>query len=262
MLPKEEIEKVEFTKERIDFYLKELSKAFRKENGSKARAEIILIGGASVVINYNFRDFTYDNDAEIRATSSMKQAINSITDKYSLPNDWLNSDFTKTNSYSPKLREVSQHYKTFSNIIDIRTVSAEYLISMKLMSGRTYKNDFSDIIGIISESRRNQTPISLKEVNNAFKDLYGSCDLMPQKSKEFLQDVYKSNDLSKLFNEIINQEKDEADIILKFQEKYPNVINEKNIDEILAKIRPRLEATDENSGDEDTTDEEDDDMEM
>ncbi len=51
MLP----EKIESTKAKIDEYLKELAKEFRKTSGSKASAEIILIGGASIVINYNFR---------------------------------------------------------------------------------------------------------------------------------------------------------------------------------------------------------------
>ena len=44
-----------FTKENLDQYLKELAKEFRKRNGKSMPAEIILIGGASVVINYGFR---------------------------------------------------------------------------------------------------------------------------------------------------------------------------------------------------------------
>lgn len=41
-----------FTKENLDSYLKELAKEFRKLNSNKIPAEIILIGGASVLINY------------------------------------------------------------------------------------------------------------------------------------------------------------------------------------------------------------------
>ena len=48
-----------FTKENLDNYLKELAKEFRKLNGNKMPAEIILIGGASVLINYGFREMTY-----------------------------------------------------------------------------------------------------------------------------------------------------------------------------------------------------------
>ena len=70
-----------FTKENLDSYLKELAKEFRKINGNKMPVEIILIGGASVLINYGFREMTYDMDAIIQASSSMKDAINSVGDR-------------------------------------------------------------------------------------------------------------------------------------------------------------------------------------
>lgn len=84
-----------FTKENLDACLSRLAKEFRKLNGNKVPAELILIGGASVLINYGFRDMTYDIDAIIRASSSMKEAINHVGDEMGLPNGWLNSDFTK-----------------------------------------------------------------------------------------------------------------------------------------------------------------------
>ena len=47
-----------FTKDNIDSYLKELAKEFQKRNGNRIPAEIILIGGASILINYGFREMT------------------------------------------------------------------------------------------------------------------------------------------------------------------------------------------------------------
>ncbi|MBR1970812.1 MAG: hypothetical protein IKA17_10720 [Clostridia bacterium] len=44
-------------------------------------------------------------DAIINAASSIKNAINRVGDKYDLPNGWLNTDFIRTGSYSPKLVE-------------------------------------------------------------------------------------------------------------------------------------------------------------
>lgn len=55
------------TKENLDSYLKELAKEFRKKNGKKMPAEIVLIGGASILINYGFREMTYDMDAIIKS---------------------------------------------------------------------------------------------------------------------------------------------------------------------------------------------------
>ena len=140
----------EFTRENIDTYLKAVAKEYRRLSGKDVPAELILIGGASVLINYGFRNMTSDIDALILAASSMKDAINTVGDKFHLPNGWFNADFEGTSSYTPKLVQYSEYYRTYSNIVSIRTVSAEYLVAMKLRSGRLYKNDLSDILGILA----------------------------------------------------------------------------------------------------------------
>lgn len=43
--------KIEFTRNNLDDYLSKVAKEFRKLNGRKMRAEIILIGGASILAN-------------------------------------------------------------------------------------------------------------------------------------------------------------------------------------------------------------------
>ena len=70
-----------------------------------------------MLINYGFREMTYDMDAIIQASSSMKDAINHVGDRLGLPNGWLNTDFMKTSSYTPKLIQYSKYYKTFSNVL-------------------------------------------------------------------------------------------------------------------------------------------------
>lgn len=81
------------TKDNVNDYLRELGKEYRKLTGGHMPAELILIGGASVLINYGFRELTYDVDAMIRASSAMKEAINRVGDRLGLPNGWLNADF-------------------------------------------------------------------------------------------------------------------------------------------------------------------------
>jgi len=98
-------------REDLDLYLKELGKVFKKLNGKAMPAEIIMIGGAAILVNYGFRDMTTDVDAIIHASSAMKEAINHVTDKYELPNGWLNSDFMRTDSYSSKLTQYSKFYR-------------------------------------------------------------------------------------------------------------------------------------------------------
>lgn len=80
-----------FTKENLDYYLKELVKEFRKGNGKDTSAEIVLVGGAAILANYGFREMTYDMDAVITASSAMKEAVNTVGDRFGLPNGWLNA---------------------------------------------------------------------------------------------------------------------------------------------------------------------------
>ena len=47
-----------FTKDNLNTYLSELAKEYKKRSGGMV-AEIVLIGGASVLVNYGFRDMTY-----------------------------------------------------------------------------------------------------------------------------------------------------------------------------------------------------------
>ena len=94
----------EFSKESIDIYLKKLSKVYKKLSAGRMPAEIILVGGSAIAVNYSFRQSSTDIDAIIQAPDVMRDAIFRIRDEENLPNDWINSDFTKTASFSPMLR--------------------------------------------------------------------------------------------------------------------------------------------------------------
>ena len=228
-----------FTKENLDSYLKELAKEFRKINGNKMPAEIILIGGASVLINYGFREMTYDMDAIIQASSSMKDAINSVGDRMGLPNGWLNTDFMKTTSYTPKLIQYSKYYKTFSNVLRIRTVSVEYLVVMKLMAGRQYKNDLSDVVGILLEQEKSQQQICLEDIKKAAEKLYGGYDKLSEESRTFIETVYQNPDLTQLYAKVREDEKTNKDILIEFEDNYPDVLNGDNLTDILKAARAK-----------------------
>ena len=228
-----------FTKENLNQYLKELAKEYRRINGKSTPAEIILIGGASVVINYGFREMTYDMDAIINAASSMKEAINAVGDKYELPNGWLNADFMKTSSYTPRINQFSEYYKTYSNIVIFRTVTGKYLVAMKLMAGRRYKYDLSDIIGVLWEQKKSGTPLSINDIKQAVVDLYDSYDALPDASKTFIENAIKEDNYEELYKQIREEEKENKEILLEFQEDYPGVTNSDNVDEIVAEIRKK-----------------------
>lgn len=229
-----------FTKENLDSYFKELAKEFRKLNGTKMPAEIILTGGAAILLHYGFREMTYDIDAIIQASSSMKDAINNVGDRLNLPTGWLNTDFMKTSSYSPKLVQYSKYYKTFSNVLRIRFVSAEFLIAMKLMAGRQYKNDLSDVIGILLDEERSGRKISLSDVAVAATELYGGYEKLPEISRAFFEKALTTTDLSEEYRKIRENEKLNKNVLIAFEKEYPDVLNNDNLLDVLKAAREKL----------------------
>ena len=226
----------EFTKENLDQFLKALSKEYRKLVGKNMPAEIVIIGGASVLINYGFRNMTTDVDALILSASAMKDAIKHVRDEYDLPDGWLNSDFTNTDSYTPKLLEFSKYYRTYSNLVTIRTISAEYLIAMKLRSGRLYKNDLSDVLGILAEHEERGCPISEEKIHAAAIDLYGDWEALPESSRAFLVNIMKEGNFPLLYKEIASSERDTRALLTKFEKDHPGQVTKTNFTDITKTI--------------------------
>lgn len=222
-----------FTKENLESYLKELAKEFKKR-GHGTSAEMILVGGASVLINYDFRICSYDIDASYEMKPIMKEAINAVGDRLGLPNGWVNDDFKDTVSYTPKIIQYSKYYKTFSNVLRIRTINAEYLVAMKLVSGRQYKKDLSDIAGIVYEQQMAGKPLSYELIDKAVMDLYGSWDNISDYSRNILDKILECDDLKTLFLELSEDEVAAKEALLEVQKKYPKAINKDNVDDIIA----------------------------
>ena len=232
-----------FTKENLDMYLKELAKEYRKRSGKNTPAEIILIGGAAVVLNYGFREMTYDADAIITASSYMKDAINSVGDKYGLPTGWMNDDFKKTESYTPKIVQFARYYKTYSNIVTFRTVSGEYLLAMKLKSGRKYKYDMSDIIGILWDQEKNGDPLTFARIQGALCNLYGSYESLSEEIRNYLENVLEDGNYEKLYSRTRQFEAENKDNLLEYQNEKTDIISVDNINDVIAALRKKRNQT-------------------
>ena len=224
------------TKENLDTYLKELAKRFRKLNGKSMPAEITLIGGASILINYGFRDSTYDVDALIQASSAMKDAINYVTDTLGLPNGWLNEDFKNTKSYTPRLVNYSKYYRTFSNVLTVRTITGEYLVAMKLMAYRQYKHDISDIVGILREQQNSGDPLTFERIDRAVKDLYDCWENLPEDAKNMIESILSNEDMDALYAAYADEEAAAKNALITFDGKYPDVLKEDNLEDILSHL--------------------------
>lgn len=224
---------VPFTKENLEGYLKELAKEYKKR-GRGIHAEMILVGGASVLINYGFRNASYDIDAAYESPTIMKEAINAVGDKFGLPNGWVNDDFKKTESYTPQIVQYSEYYKTFSGVLQIRTIRAEYLVAMKLVSGRQYKKDLSDIAGIIYEQQMSGNPLTYAMIDKAVCNLYGSWNNISDYARELLDKILACDDLQALFVELSEDEKAAKEALAEMIKKYPTGVKQDNVNDVIA----------------------------
>ncbi len=172
-------------RDELDYYLKELAKTHYIQNRKADLIEIIIVGGASIVLNYSFREATYDVDCMMSNLSALKRSINLVTDRFGLQNGWINSDFKTTSSYSDQLREYSSYYRKWYNL-EFRTISAEYLIAMKLVSARIYKNDLNDILGILNEHKIRNNAILKSEIEKAVINLYLDLNKVSKEMWEYL----------------------------------------------------------------------------
>lgn len=228
----------ELTKSNIDVYLLEVAKEYRRLGGKKMPAEMIVVGGASIILNYSFRNMTTDIDAMLYAPSAMKEAINHVEDKMGLNRGWLNEDFKRTVSYSPALVRFSTYYKTFANVLEVRTVNAEYLIAMKLRSKRIYRNDRSDIVGILAEHEKNGGKLTLERIEKAYEDLYGK-EPMSEDAHAFIAAFIGSPNLDKAYQELFKTEGETLELLSEFEKEHTGELNESNIEFIVTSLREK-----------------------
>ena len=210
--------KINFNKENIDLYLNKLAEEYKKINESREKIRIILVGGASIIINYSFRQSTGDVDVFVPSFSLIEKAVKNTAETLKIGYKWLNDDFIKTNSFSEKLDSVSVFYKNIADVFEIRTVSSEYLVSMKLMIEREYKHDSSDIVGILNEHQKNGNPLKIEDIKNAVITLYGSLEKLPKESLEFINGIFECDNYEELYKRVIIRENEAKGLYKKLEE--------------------------------------------
>ena len=110
---------------------------------------------------------------------------------------------------------------------------------MKLMAGRQYKNDLSDVVGILIEQEERGEPLALEKIKKAVIRLYDSYDRIPNDSREFIEAIYKKEDLRAFYDQCRASEIKNKDVLMDFQEEYPGVLNKNNLADILKKAREK-----------------------
>lgn len=155
----------------IDIIFDALADEYLKLNGEDI-FDVYLVGGAAIVLNFEYRASTIDIDAYFKNNQQINQAIDEVSKRLDLPKDWLNCDFMATPSYSPVIVNKAKLYKAFRKVIKVHLLEPKYLIAMKLKSSRPTGGDLDDVIKMIYELRYKNIPISYEEIINAYKELY------------------------------------------------------------------------------------------
>ena len=224
-------------RKRLDYLLVELGKEYRKL--SKNPIQIIVVGGAAILTRYSFRIMSLDLDGMFVPNSdALKHAIINVADKNNIPSHWLNDDFKYTESFSKNIYLYSDYYKTFSNLIEVRLVKPSYLIAMKLVSSRIYRNDLSDVLGIIIEEKSHNNPISKSDIIESLINLYGNNyeKKMSLESKRMLDEIYNEHsELEQMFVTIKENEIKNATTLSNIKKNNPTM----KIDELIDKIKSK-----------------------
>ncbi|MCR5505720.1 MAG: hypothetical protein K6F07_01840 [Bacilli bacterium] len=160
-----------FKKDNIDRLFDELAIKYESLGGN-TKIDIYVVGGASIVLNFSYRMSTIDIDAYYQDSKLLKEAIAEVSKSNSLPPDWINQDFVKTPSYSPKLIEKGKMFAKYGQFLTVFYLEPKYLIAMKLKSSRPTGGDLDDIVMMIYELRFKNMPITYEEIIEAYEYLY------------------------------------------------------------------------------------------
>ena len=227
------------TRENAFDIIKKFAKEYRKELG-KVPGEIIFVGGGSIMLNYKFRDATQDFDVILKTVSGVKDVIAKFADDNDFPRDWMNSDFIKTASYSTVLSEVSKHFCTLNNgTLEIRTVAGVYLIAMKLMARRDYRNDISDAVGILIEERDAGKEIVFDDISKAYTKLYD--ESIPEELSRKMQEICDMDlaELKEFYSEQMQSEQEIGGRVISYIDDGAN-INARNVEDVIARIKEKM----------------------
>lgn len=113
---------------------------------------------------------------------------------------------------------------------------------MKLKSGREYKNDLSDIIGILAEHEKRGEYLSFEMISSAVADLYGSFEAIGEKSLNFIKSVLENKKYDEIYGLLRENEINTKSVLIDFDKKYPGVLGADNVDSIIEGAEKKKES--------------------
>lgn len=134
----------ELSKNDVEKYL---SCVNEKLSQRQKHGEIVIAGGASLMMVYNARNSTHDIDALFKPSKEFREIISEIAYENNLNEDWLN-DGVK-GFFTDKLG--IDLYKEYSNL-SVYSINAEGLLALKLTSARVDTKDMQDSITLMKHA--------------------------------------------------------------------------------------------------------------
>lgn len=114
-------------------------------------------------------------------------------------------------------------------------------MAMKLMSGRQYKNDILDVIGILREQKALGKPLTFERIQAAVCALYDSWENLPQDSRNLITEIMRDEQYEVLYEQYRSHEKMAKESLIDFEKKYPGVTNMDNVNDIIRNLKKRKE---------------------
>ena len=121
------------------------------------RGEILLTGGAAMCLVHSARDTTKDIDALYEPKSVINRIAAQLAERGNLPVGWLNDGVKGFLTPNAPFEE----FIALDGLI-VQSVSADYLLAMKLMAARYGEKDYEDIRFLLNK-------LGIKTVKEAFE---------------------------------------------------------------------------------------------
>ena len=148
------------SREKILECLRQLGKALFAQG---LQGEILLTGGAAMCLVHSARDMTKDIDALYEPKNIINRIAARIAEQENLPADWLNDSVKGFVSPNAPVEE----FIAFKGL-RVQSVSAEYLLAMKLMSARYGEKDYDDISFLMRKLKINEATQAYDVVETYF----------------------------------------------------------------------------------------------
>lgn len=169
------------SKKQILQYLQVLSSEMERQN---LKGEILLFGGAAMVLAFNARSSTKDVDAIFRPKKEIYAISKEIALKYYLPEGWLNDSvkgFITSDSFKQNL------FIRYNNL-SVYIPEPQYLLAMKCMSMRIgmESSDIDDIKTLLKY-------LKIKKTEEVFQliEKYYPQNKIPQKTFYAIDEILK-----------------------------------------------------------------------